>query len=113
MVVGRPFLPGQSGNPAGRPKTRPFKDALRKAVASAGKDGEALKSVALALLSKAQNGDVQAIKEVADRLDGKVAQGIIGGDDDDNPVRVVSRIERVIVDADIEDTDGEGVSPAS
>ena len=112
-MVGRPFQPGQSGNPAGRPKIKPFKDALRKAIDAAGDDGEALRSVATALLAKAQEGDVQAIKEVADRLDGKVAQGIIGGDDDDNPVRVVSRIERVIVDADIEDTDGEGVSPAS
>lgn len=31
-------------------------------------------------------GDIPAIKEIADRLDGKVAQAIIGGDEDDNPI---------------------------
>lgn len=42
-------------------------------------------------------GDVQAIKELADRLDGKVAQAIVG-DDSEDAINVVARIERVIVD---------------
>jgi hypothetical protein len=96
MVVGRPFQPGQSGNPNGRPKTKPFKDALQKAIESAGDDNSALKLVAAALLAKAQEGDVPAIKEIADRLDGKVAQPI-SGDDDGDAIRVVHKIERVIV----------------
>ena len=112
-MVGRPFQPGQSGNPAGRPKIKPFKDALRKAIDAAGDDGEALRSVATALLAKAQEGDVQAIKEVADRLDGKVAQAIIGGDGDDPAISMIHRIERVIIDPKPADTDGEGISPAS
>lgn len=93
-MVGRPFQPGQSGNPAGRPKTKPFKDALKKAIDLAGDDGVALKLVATALLVKAQDGDVQAIKEIADRLDGKVSQPI-SGDDEAPPVRI-EKIERVI-----------------
>ena len=96
-MVGRPFQPGQSGNPNGRPKTKPFKDALRKAIDAAGTDDSALELVAAALLAKAQDGDVQAIKEIADRLDGKVAQAITGGEDGDNPVSILHRIERVIV----------------
>lgn len=85
MVVGRPFQPGQSGNPSGRPKTRPFKDALQKALQDAGDDSEALKTVAIALVLKAQGGDVPAIKEIADRLDGKVTQPI-SGDEDSAPL---------------------------
>ena len=107
-IIGRPFQPGQSGNPNGRPKTKPFKDALRKAVDAAGDDGAALKLVALALLTKAQEGDVQAIKELADRMDGKVPQGHIGGDDDDPSIKHVHKLERVIVD-DLAATHGESV----
>lgn len=51
--------------------------------------------VAKALLDKAAEGDVQAIKEVGDRLDGKVPQGIIGGDDDDPAIQTVTKIELV------------------
>ncbi|MCY1741167.1 hypothetical protein [Ensifer sp. SL37] len=48
--------------------------------------GTKLRAVADALIEKAISGDVAAIKEVADRLDGKVPQGVIGGDEDDNPI---------------------------
>ncbi len=41
-------------------------------------------------------GDVPSIKELADRLDGKVAQAIVG-DDDEDPINVVNRIVREIV----------------
>jgi hypothetical protein len=47
-----------------------------------------------ALIDRAIDGDVSAIKEVADRIDGRVPQ-LIGGDRD-NPVQF-ARIERVIV----------------
>lgn len=49
------------------------------------------------LMQKAIEGDIPAIKEFADRLEGKVPQGIIGGDDDDNPVKVIAEIKRTIV----------------
>jgi hypothetical protein len=49
---------------------------------------------ARALIDRAIDGDVSAIKEVADRIDGRAPQ-LIGGDRD-NPVQL-ARIERVIV----------------
>ena len=71
---------------AGRPpgaqnKDKPFRDALRIEIAAAGEDNKALRRIATALLDKAATGDVQAIKEVADRLDGKVPQAIVGDDE--------------------------------
>ena len=95
-MVGRPFQPGQSGNPNGRPKSRPFKDALERALSAAGADKDLLDNVAAALVSKASEGDVPAIKEIADRLDGKVTQPLSG--DEDGPPIKFTRIERVIVD---------------
>jgi hypothetical protein len=72
------WKPGQSGNPAGRPKTKPFKDALKKLIEERGLDG-----AAEALYAKAMTGDVPALKEIADRLDGKVPQAIVGDDEGD------------------------------
>ncbi len=87
-VIGRPFQPGQSGNPAGRPKSKPFREAIQRALDAAGDDKDALQQVATALVGKAMMGDVPAIKELADRMDGKVAQAIIGGEEDDPAIVV-------------------------
>jgi hypothetical protein len=82
---------------AGRPpKEKSFANMLNIAIKEATEDGGTkLRAVADALIAKAISGDVQAIKEVADRLDGKVPQGIVGGDEDDNPLNIVTRIELV------------------
>lgn len=72
---------------SGRKQEKPFRDALRLQIASAGEDQKALRRIADALLSKAYEGDMQAIKEIADRLDGKVPQGIEG--DPENPLQVM------------------------
>lgn len=97
MTIGKPFQPGQSGNPGGRPKTKPFRDALKRVLEEAGKDDERLRLIAEALLGKAATGDVQAIKEMADRLDGKSTQPI-SGDDEADAIKVIQKIERVIID---------------
>jgi hypothetical protein len=86
-VIGRPFQPGQSGNPAGRPKSKPFREAIQRALEAAGDDKAALQAVASALVGKAMIGDVPAIKEIADRLDGKVTQPI-DGDGEGGPVQL-------------------------
>jgi hypothetical protein len=90
-VIGRPFQPGQSGNPAGRPKSKPFREALDRAIKAASNDPDSkltLDSIAAALLAKASTGDVPAIKELAERYDGKVAQAVIGGDEEDPEIKV-------------------------
>lgn len=61
---------------------KPFRDALRLAVkrtADAGVQGKTkLDRIASQLVSEAVDGDVPAIKEIADRLDGRVPQAITG-----------------------------------
>jgi hypothetical protein len=91
-----PFEEGQSGNPAGRPKSaKLFKDALTLAIKRTEGDKTMLAHIADSLVAKALLGDVPAIKEVADRLDGKATQPI--GGDPDNPI-TFERIVREIVD---------------
>ncbi len=48
--------------------------------------------VADALIDAAIGKDVSALKEIGDRLDGKVPQGIIGGDEGDPALSVVHKI---------------------
>ena len=90
-----PFKKGQSGNPKGRPKSsKLFKDALSLALASkTGDRDEGLRKIADRLVANAMAGDMRAIKEVADRLDGKAPQAVIG--DDDNPLVYVGQINLV------------------
>ncbi len=89
---------------SGRRQEKPFRDALRMELAAAGEDSKALRSIAAALIMAAQAGDMQAIKEVADRIDGKVPQAIAG--DEDNPLNLIHTITRQIVRAKPGDTDG-------
>lgn len=86
---------------AGNKPDKLMRDALmvalkREAEGADGKPTKKLAQVAEALVDKAIEGDVPAIKEIADRVDGKVAQVVAG--DADNPL-AVSVIERVIVKA--------------
>ena len=87
-------------NPTGiqGPRQKPFRDALRLELAAAEGKRHGLRHLAAKLVRRAESGDVYAIREIADRIDGKVAQAIIGGDEDD-PAIAVSVIERRIVDS--------------
>lgn len=89
--------------PAGSPnKDKPFRDALRieAALAESGDETPAnkgsLRWIARQLLNRAGD-ETAAAREIGDRLDGKPAQAIIGGDDDDPALQHIHRIERVIV----------------
>lgn len=78
---------------AGRPpKEKSFANMLNIAIKEASDKGGGtkLRDVADALINKAIDGDVQAIKEIADRLDGKVAQAVVG-DEDGGPLQVIIR----------------------
>jgi hypothetical protein len=56
-----------------------------------------LRSIAEKLVELAECGEIHAIKEIADRLDGKPAQTIVG--ESESPLKMVHCIERVIVRA--------------
>lgn len=61
---------------SGRRAEKPFADALRMELAALGEDHKGLRAVAKQLISKATSGDMQAIQELANRTDGKVAQQV-------------------------------------
>src|SRR5262245_38389815 len=93
------FKPGQSGNPNGRPKgsslNRLIKDKLdeanRKKLTSS--NGEV---VAETLVAKATKGNLEAIKIVLDRVEGKPRQRIdLGGTDGGAiPISIKDSIDR-------------------
>lgn len=51
-------------------------------------------------MAEAETAQVAANKEILDRAYGKSRQPVVGGDDDDEPVKLVARIELVGVRAD-------------
>ena len=105
------------GRPLGsQNKDKPYRDALRlEQIALA--NGEqiehpkgSLRSIAQArLLSAASSFGFQDAKEVADRLDGKVPQAIVG--DDDHPPVQLEEVKRTIVDP--RNPDSESIPPAT
>jgi hypothetical protein len=86
-----PFEKGKSGNPLGRSKRdKLFETALKMQLLEAGESMPDLREIAAFLISEAKV-NLAATKEFADRMDGKVPQGIIGGDEDDQPLQIVAR----------------------
>ena len=79
---------GQGQTHRGQQRDKPFRDALRAEIATAQdeNDFKSLRRIARKLLETAADGDTAAIKEVADRLDGKVPQAVVG-DDEGDPIR--------------------------
>ncbi len=75
----KPFPKGVSGNPAGRPRKALLSDALRRQLAEAlqgAPEKTIAEAVARTLIREALSGNVQAIREVGDRSEGKPAQAI-------------------------------------
>lgn len=86
---------GQLGNnnPA---RGKLWNDALRKAITQ--EDGKRLRRAAEQLLDKAAEGEAWAIKELADRLDGKAFQSVELTGDAENPLSMVSKVVLEVVD---------------
>ena len=83
---------------SGKRKDKQFHTALSMVLAKLQEtEGRGLNRIAEQLIAMAENGDIQAIKEIADRLDGKPAQAIIGGGEGDNPISIVHEIKRTII----------------
>ncbi|MGR9384904.1 hypothetical protein [Rhizobium leguminosarum] len=89
---------------SGRKQEKPFRDALRIELAAAELDKRGLRLIAKKLIEAAEDGKMDAIKELADRMDGKSPQAIVG--DEENPLEIIHRIERHIVRANPSDPNG-------
>ena len=83
------------GNNNSSRNNRLWTDTIRRIAVQS--DGKRLRAIAEALYDKAEQGDIAAIKEIGDRLEGKPAQTITG--DKDNPLTVLHKIEREIIDS--------------
>jgi hypothetical protein len=74
------FKPGQSGNPAGRPKSITLSEALRLELAKASPEGDGeqtyAEAIAAILCQTAATGNILAAKEIADRTEGKPKQAV-------------------------------------
>jgi hypothetical protein len=74
--------------PKNRWSDKAWRDAIRVAVNRVEEDGgKKLAKLADALVTAGLDGDVPALKEIGDRLDGKVPQAHVGGGEEDNPIR--------------------------
>jgi hypothetical protein len=76
------------GNTYSSKNNRLWADTLRRAVIQS--DAERLRMIAEALIDKAASGDVSAIKELGDRIDGKsvATTELTGADGKDLPIGI-------------------------
>lgn len=74
-----------------------WQQAIKRALARASGENvdSGLDKGADALVRSFIAGEQWAVKEVGDRLDGKPAQALIGGDEDDPPLKVRGVVELV------------------
>lgn len=79
----KPFVKGQSGNPKGRPEgSKSFRTLIKQFLETAevdvkGEKKDGYYAVVAALYNKAtKKGDIKAIREILDRIDGKTVQAI-------------------------------------
>ena len=84
---------------SGKHKAKLFRDAIlmELSIRDAGEDGKTLRAIAGGVIDAALDKKLDATKELADRIDGKSPQAVVGGDEDDNPIAMLHHIERVIV----------------
>lgn len=81
-----------TGNQNSSKSNRLWGETIRRAVLQA--DGAKLRAIADALIDKAAEGDIAAIKELGDRLDGKATQALaVSGDGEGSPIQ-----NRVVVE---------------
>lgn len=75
-------------------KNKPFADAINRAIAQ--DDGKRLRDIAEKLLTMAAGGEIQAIKELADRTDGKAMQAIEASGPEGGPIQLEKIIREVV-----------------
>lgn len=81
------------GNKNSSKNNRLWAETIKRAVTQA--DGQKLRAIADALIEKAAEGDIQAIKELGDRLDGKPMQSIDASVEGNVTVQIVRYADKV------------------
>lgn len=82
---------GPEGNTKSSRDNRMWRNTIQRAIAQS--DPDRLRRIAEKLLSKAEEGDLGALKELGDRIDGKAAQQIImHGDADGGPIQTQTNV---------------------
>lgn len=82
-------MAGTEGNTNSSKDNRLWRNTIMRAIAQG--DAERLRKIAEALLDKAADGDMVAIKELGDRLDGKASQQLQVTGANDGPLVVEIR----------------------
>src|SRR5262245_27515294 len=81
--------------PRGQQRDKPYREALRMELAAAGEDMKKLREIARVHIARCEAGDMQAIKELADRLDGRPAQILERTAPDRELTKIVNEIVHV------------------
>jgi hypothetical protein len=90
------WKPGVSPNPGGRPKKTPITDALRALLAELHPDQKKypgktwVRVLAERMIEKAEAGDLSAMREITDRVEGKPGQAVILGGEDGGAIPFAS-----------------------
>ena len=89
-------MPFEKGNQLAA-NARKWRSAIDQALEARSKADqmECLRSIAGKLIDAAENGDQWAIKELGDRIDGKPAQSLTVGSDEENPLKMVTEVKLI------------------
>lgn len=101
-------MPAPIGNQNAK-QAKIWQQAIKRAVArrANGTIDSGLDELADKLIALVATGDLPALKELGDRLDGKPHQSVaLDGDGEGGPLNIIQRVERVIVRANPEPKDG-------
>src|SRR5439155_22083745 len=102
----KPWKKGQSGNLSGRPKKKPITEAYEHQLKQSLPDDFRIRmklpkgatwadALAVGQIRSAVKGNTQAAKEIADRLEGKVAQQVDLGNIEDKALSVELDVQRI------------------
>lgn len=85
------------GNDYSKKSNRLWGETLRRIAAQ---DPQKLRKIAESLYARAEEGDIQAIKEIGDRLDGKAGQQVALTGEDGGPVTFEKIVREIVRPAD-------------